>query len=147
MLMATGDVTYADVRVALDHPVETVWAAVAAFGEIDRWAAGVCGCVADGEGPRTVRTVSLAGRQVRERLEAIDPSVYSLRYRILTPHGLPAGDVRSEILLVPLDGGGVEMRWRSQATDLEVPPEQLGARIEDFYRRSIAGLDRMLRGG
>ena len=145
--MATDAVTYADVRVALDHPAEAVWTAVADFGRIDRWAAGVSGCVADGEGPGTIRTVSLAGRQVRERLEAIDPAVRSLRYGILPPHGLPARDVRSEIKLVPLDGGGVEMRWRSEATDLEVPPEQLGARIEDFYRRSIEGLDRMLRGG
>jgi len=145
--MATGAVTYANVRVALDHPVEVVWAEIAAFGRIDRWAAGICGCVADGEGPGTIRTVSLPGRQVRERLEAIDPVARRLRYQILPPHGLPAKDVRSEIILVPLDGGGVEMRWRSEATDFDVPPEQLGARIEDFYRRSIEGLDRMLRGG
>jgi uncharacterized protein YndB with AHSA1/START domain len=143
--MAT--VTYADVRVALDHPMESVWAAIADFGRIDRWAAGVTECVADGEGPGTIRTVSLAGRQVRERLEAIDPTVHSLSYRILPPHELPAREVSSEILLVPLDGGGVEMRWRSEATGLEVPPEHLGARIEAFFRRSIEGLDQMLRAG
>jgi hypothetical protein len=140
-------VTYADVRVTLDHPAETVWAAVAAFGRIDRWAAGVCGCVADGDGPGTIRTVALTGRQVQERLEAIDPVAYHLRYELLPPHGLPARNVRSEIRLVALDGGGVEMRWRSEATDLEVPAEQLGARIEDFYRRSIARLDRLLLTG
>ena len=145
--MTTDTVTYADVRVALDHPVGAVWAMVAAFGRIDRWAAGVLACTADGEGPGMIRTVSLAGRQVRERLEAIDPAAHSLRYQILPPHGLPAREVRGEITLVALDGGGVEMRWRSEATDFAVPPEQLGARIEDFYRHSIEGLDRMLRGG
>ncbi len=144
--MATVAVTYADIRVALDHSTEAVWSAVAAFGRIDRWAAGVSGCVADGEGPGAIRTVSLAGRQVREQLEAIDPFVRTLSYRIVPPHGLPAGEVRSEIELIALDDGGVEMRWRSQATDLEVPAEQLGARIEEFYRLSIAGLDEMLRG-
>lgn len=145
--MATVAVTYADVRVVLDHPVDAVWAVVADFGRIDRWAAGISGCEADGEGPGTIRTVSLAGRQVREQLDAIDPAARRLCYQVLPPHGLPARNVRSEIQLIPLDDGGVEIRWRSEATDLEVPAEQLGARIEDFYRRSIEGLDRMLRGG
>ena len=145
--MSTDAVTYADVRAALDHPVGAVWAAVADFGRIDRWVAGVSGCAVDGQRAGMIRTVSLAGRQVREQLESIDPIVRSLSYRILSPHELPARDIRSEIQLVPLDGGGVEMRWRSKATGLTVPPEQLGARIEDFYRRSIEGLDRMLRDG
>lgn len=137
-------VTYADVRVTLDHPIEAVWAVVAAFGRIDRWVAGVTGCQADGEGPGTIRTVFLTGRQVREQLEAIDLVDRKLSYRILSPHGLPAQNVSSEIHLIPV-AGGVEMRWRSEATDLKVPAEVLGARIEDFYRRSIEGLDRMLR--
>jgi hypothetical protein len=133
--------------VTLDHSAEAVWTAVAAFGRIDLWAAGISGCVAEGEGPGTVRTVSLAGREVRERLETIDPAAHSLRYLVLPPHGLPAQNVRGEIRLTPLDGGGVEIRWRSEASDFEVPPEHLAARIEDFYRRSIEGLDRMLRVG
>ncbi|HEY1559278.1 MAG TPA: SRPBCC family protein [Caulobacteraceae bacterium] len=144
--MAAGAVIYADVRVVLEHPVDAVWAAVAEFGRIDRWAAGVSSCTADGHGPGMIRTVSLAGRKVREQLETIDPAGRSLSYRILPPHGLPAADVRSEINLIQCDDG-VAMRWRSVATDLEVPAEQLGARIEGFYRRSIEGLDRLLRGG
>src|SRR5580704_8279764 len=105
--MAQSAVTYADIRVALDHSTEAVWSAVAAFGRIDRWAEGVSGCVADGEGLGAIRTVSLAGREVRERLEAIDPIARRLCYQVLPPHGLPARNVRSEIRLTPLAGGGV----------------------------------------
>ncbi len=145
--MAASAVTYADVRVALGHPARAVWAAVADFGRIDRWAAGVTGCFLDGEGPGAIRTVFLAGRQVREQLDVIDPAVRRLCYRVLPPHGLPARDVRSEIRIVSLNGGGVEVWWRSEATEIDVPLEQMGARIEDFYRRSIEGLDRLLRDG
>lgn len=143
--MVEPAVTYADVMVRLDHPMDAVWAAVADFGGIGLWAAGVSGCTADGDGPGAIRTISLSERQVREQLEAIDPVARRLRYRILPPHSLPAADVWGEIKLTPLADGAVEMRWRSEATDLSVPAEQLGARIEDFYRRSIESLDRMLR--
>jgi len=131
----------------LDHPIEKVWPIIAAFGGLDRWAAGVTGCTVQGEGPGAIRTVSLGERQARERLETIDPSSHKLRYHILPPHAMPARNVFSEIRLTALDDGRTEIRWRSEATDFGVPSEQVGAGIEKFYRRSLEGLDRMLREG
>jgi hypothetical protein len=142
----TDATTYADVRVVLDHPVTVVWPSVAAFGELDRWAAGVTGCSVEGEGPGAIRTISLGDRQSRERLEAIDPAVHRLRYHILPPHTMPAQNIYSEIDLTALDGDRTEMRWRSEATDFDAPLQQVGMVIEGFYRRSIEKLDQLLRG-
>jgi hypothetical protein len=142
--MAAGAIIYADVHAILDHPIEAVWPVIAAFGGLDRWAAGVSDCRVEGEGAGAIRTVSLGDRQARERLEAIDPLDHRLRYHILPPHAMPAGNVYSEISLTALDGR-TEVRWRSEATDFTIPPEQLGAAIETFYRRSLDGLERMLR--
>lgn len=142
--MASDAMIYAEVHELLDHPVELVWSQVAAFGAIDRWVDGVTGCAMTGDGPGAVRTVQLGERQVCEQLEEIDPAAYRLRYRILLPHRLPAANVHGEIRLIPLEGGRTEMVWRSDATDFQVPPGELGARMEGFYRRSIDGLRRLL---
>lgn len=145
--MATGPRTYAEVRRVLDHPIQAVWPLIASFGGLERWAAGVVACSVQGEGPGAVRTLALGDRVARERLEAIDPDAHRLRYRILQPHALPASDVTSEISLTALDDGRTEMVWRSQAAQFEVPPEQIGARIERFYALSIDGLRRLLDQG
>jgi hypothetical protein len=146
-MMASDAMIYAEVHELLDHPVEIVWLHVAAFGAIDRWVDGVTRCEMTGEGPGAVRIVRLGERQVCEQLEEIDPAAYRLRYQILPPHLLPASNVRSEIRLIPLGGGRTEMVWCSEATEFDVPPEQLGAMIETFYRRSIEGLRRLLDRG
>ena len=145
--MASDAMIYAEIHEVLDHPVEIIWPEVAAFGAIDRWVDGVTGCEMTGDGPGAVRTVRLGERQVRERLEQIDPVAYCLRYHILPPHLLPAANIRSEIRLIPLEAGRTEMVWRSEATSFDVAPEELGARIETFYRRSIDGLRRLLDRG
>lgn len=145
--MATETITYADVRVVLGHPVDRLWPPIAAFGELDRWAAGVTGCTIEGQGPGAIRTVSLGDRQARERLEAIDPPNHRLRYSVLPPHAMPARNVVSEIGLTALDDGRTEVRWRSEASDFTAPPEQVGGAIEKFYCRSLENLDRMLREG
>lgn len=145
--MTTEAIIYADVQVVFDHAIDRLWPPIAAFGELGRWAAGVTGCTVEGEGPGAIRTVSLGARQARERLEAIDPPGHWLRYHILPPHAMPAQNVYSEISLTALGDGRTGLRWRSEATDFTVPPEQIGAAIEGFYRRSLDGLDRMLRAG
>lgn len=145
--MAVEAITYADVRAVLDHSIDRLWSPIAAFGELDRWAAGVTGCTIEGKGPGAIRTVSLGDRQARERLEAIDSLRHRLRYSVLPPHAMPARNVTSEICLTALDDGRTEVRWRSEASDFTTPPEQVGAGIEKFYRRSLDNLDRMLREG
>jgi len=142
--MKAAPVTYAKVRVTFDHPIEKVWAAVADFGGIARWIAGVSGCTVEGEGVSAVRTVHIGNRTTRERLELLDPDTRVLRYSILPPHALPAQNVHSDIELARLDESRTALVWSSHATDFTEPPEQLGTRIERFYMRSLDGLARLL---
>jgi hypothetical protein len=142
--MTSSSITYASVRVELDHPIETVWARIAAFGGLEHWADGVSACSVEGEGVGAIRTVLREGRSVRERLEAIDPVGYRLRYKILPPHSLPADEVHGNIELCAPDEGSTEFMWHSDAIDFRVPPETLGVAIERFYSASIDGLRRLL---
>ena len=57
--MTSSSITYASVTAELDHPIETVWARIGAFGGLEDWADGVTACSVEGEGVGTVRTLSL----------------------------------------------------------------------------------------
>lgn len=145
--MTTTRVTYADVRAAIDHPIDKVWVPIARFGGLEHWAAGVSACETEGEGVGAIRTVHLGDRGARERLEAIDPGSFRLRYHILPPHAMPAEDVYSDIILTAIGNDRTEIVWRSEASDFSIPPDELGARIELFYSKSIEGLKRLLDAG
>jgi len=144
--MTTTPVTYAKVRAEIDHPIAEVWPWIADFGGLAAWASGVTGCTLDGEGVGAVRAVSLGDRVAHERLEAIEPDRYWLRYHIVPPHAMPAENVYSEISLTSIDPRRTELLWVSEATDFSMDPVQLGARIEGFYRKSVEGLKRVLAG-
>jgi len=145
--MATTPITYANISTILDHPIEAVWGHVAAFGGLEHWADGVSDCSVEGNGAGAIRTVVRNGGSVRERLEAIDPRTHMIRYQILPPHPLPADEVHGNIILRAIGPEATELVWRSDAIDFRVPPEALGARIEQFYRDSAEGLRRLLDGG
>jgi hypothetical protein len=145
--MATGSVEYAHITRVVDHPLDRVWAVVGAFGGLEKWADGVTACTVEGEGIGAVRTVTRNGATVRERLDGFDPGAHELTYLILPPHPLPGEDVRGTVSLSAVAADRTEIRWRSQARDLRVPPDALGARIEQFYAASIEGLDRLLSAG
>ena len=142
--MTGPPVTYATVDLRIEHPIDAVWRQIAAFGGLQHWAAGVSDCVVDGAGLGAVRTVTANGYVVRERLEAIDHSEHMIRYHILPPHRLPAYNVHGNVLLRSLGDGMTGIVWRSDATEFEVAPDALGARITQFYTNSIAGLVRLL---
>ncbi len=138
-------IEYAHVRVALDHPIDEVWAVAGQFGGLETWCDGVSTCSVEGEGVGAVRTVTRGVGVVREQLETLDPQRCQLSYRILPPHALPADEVRGAITLKALGPRKTEIVWRSSAERFHAPPGPLGARIEAFYRASIQGLDQRLR--
>ena len=139
----TARTEYARVRAKIVAPVNEVWRILAEFGGVERWVAGAETCVLDGGGVGAVRTIGLAGRSVRERLDYLDPGRRSLSYSILPPHSLPASDVRATITLRDL-GEATEFTWVSDAAQIDGDADALRARIEAFYRASIDNLTRLL---
>jgi hypothetical protein len=134
---------YASVRMALEYPIDAVWAVAGRFDGLEAWADGVSACSVEGDGVGCVRTVTRGG-VVREQLESRDPGRHQISYTILAPHALPADDVRGEITLTALGPEATQIVWRSEAARFHAPPEALGERIEAFYRASIGGLERVL---
>jgi hypothetical protein len=144
LAVASPRMEYARIRETLDRPISDVWRIVAAFGSLEHWVDGVQFCRVEGEGVGAVRTVVRGGNTVRERLEELDAANFLLSYSILDPHSLPARDVRSTIALRQLTSGKTEFVWRSEAAEFSGSPEDLGARIEGFYAKSLEGLRHLL---
>ena len=134
---------YARVMRDIAQPAERVWAEVRAFGSIALWVAGVSDCVLEnGDGLGAVRVVSLGGRQVRERLLAIDEAGRRLTYAVLPPHGLAASEVISTIVVGSIDAARARVTWFSEA-DLDSAAPALTDRIEGFFAASLANLEQL----
>lgn len=142
--VARAPVTLAALRIEIDYSVEVVWPYIAAFGGLEKWVDGVTACSLEGTGPGAIRTVTLPGRVVRERLEAIDHAAHRIRYEILPPHSIPADNVFGDLSLLPIPGGRTALLWQAEAEGFDVAPAALANRIEAFYRASLAGLCRLL---
>lgn len=138
---------YARVAREMDLPADRVWRVVRDFAEIAGWIAGVTDCVLE-NGPAgigAIRVASLSGRRVREQLLAIDDGARRLTYAVLAPHSLPAENVRSTILVEPVDEQRARATWFSEA-DLTATNPELTRRVEDFFAASLARLEQRAAG-
>jgi hypothetical protein len=136
---------YVRVNEILDHPIGAVWGIVAGFGALKTWVDGVEACSLEGEGVGAIRTVIRGGALTRERLEAVDATQHCLVYLLLPPYRLPAEGVRATIELTALDSARTAFCWWSEATKFNAPQSEVAARIDGFYRASIANLRNVLR--
>jgi mxaD protein len=142
--MSTGSIEYARAERVIDQPVDRVWAVAGRFGGVEQWIDGVTACSVEGEGIGAVRTVTRNGNSVREQLDRRDPALFEISYVILPPHPMPAANVRGTLTLSPEGERRTRAVWRSHATDFQMPPDALGARISAFYAASLEGLARLL---
>ena len=141
--MKQESLEYAKVTRTFAHSRDSVWRFVGDFGGIAGWVQGVVACDVNGDGVGAIRTVTMTGRQVRERLADRDPARCVIAYQILPPHSLPVSDILSTIEVSAAGVGGAEVVWRSQAVfDGDVEPVRTA--IEAFFLSSLDNLHRLL---
>jgi len=134
---------YANVSRVFAHDRDIVWHYAGDFGGIAAWIQGVAACDVSGDGVGAIRTVTINGRQVHERLAHWNPERRVISYQILPPHSLPMADILSTIEVLAHGAGGAEIIWRSQAVfDGDVAPVR--AQIEGFFLSSLDNLHRLL---
>jgi hypothetical protein len=123
-------------RVTAD--ADAIWELIGDFNGLASWADGVTSCSGDGHDVGSVRVVELAdGRRLRERLESLDEVGRSYSYS-LTEGGRGADDCLATLKVWANRDGSAEIVWSAEF-DAEGAPEGAGgARIEVFYRSSLA---------
>ena len=134
---------YAKVCRVFNHNRKVVWHHAGDFGGIAGWVQGVLACEVSGDGIGAIRTVTMKGRQVRERLASLDPIGHVLAYQILPPHSLPVTDILSTIQVAARGTGSAEVTWRSQAV-FDGDVAKLRTAIETFFLTSLDNLQGLL---
>ena len=119
-------------RVAAD--ADAVWELIGDFNGLAGWAAGVKACSADGQDVGAVREVEMAdGRRLRERLESLDEVGRSYSYSVQG-----ANDCLGTLKVWANRDGSAEIVWSAEFDADGAPEGEAAARIEDFYRSSLA---------
>lgn len=125
-----------------DIPVDTLWATVSGFGDVDKWMPGVESCVLEGEGAGTVRTMVSDGNTFKEKLLAVDEENRKITYTIVEAP-LPVTDYEATMQLTDKGDGKTEMIWQSTWEPAGVPLEQVEKIFKGFYAAGIQGFKNM----
>lgn len=147
----------ADESIAIDAPVETVWAAIAQFDRIGDWHPDVAKSSGDGvNATGGTRTLTLQnGQTLEESLDHYDAAQHEYRYRLKSPNtqALPVSSYSTTLMLTEGDNGqGSVLRWKSRfyrGDTSNEPPESLNdaaavKEMQGFFKNGLAGLKRQL---
>jgi carbon monoxide dehydrogenase subunit G len=116
----------ADIRI--DRPADAVWPLVGDFGGLT-WMPGVDACTVDGD----VRTVSMNGMDVQEKLVALDEEGRSITYSIIGGP-VPLDEHESTITVTP-DGDGCRVEWSVSSS-----PDGTAGFLRDIYAGALEAL-------
>ncbi|MET0931041.1 MAG: SRPBCC family protein [Aeromicrobium sp.] len=133
----------ARVERTLPHPVGEVWAVVSSFGGLRGWIPDLERCSVEGVGVGAVRTVTVAGHTVDERLEVLDPDAHVVTYAVLPPHPFPADDVTGTIRLTDDGADGTLVEWWCEAGHVD-DTDLMVRMVRRLYRTSVEGLEAFL---
>jgi carbon monoxide dehydrogenase subunit G len=123
-----------------------VWEKLADFGGIGGWMPGVQGCGLDGEGVGAVRSVSLGGMQIKERLESFDTDGRSLSYSI-TEGPLPVQNYLAVIQVSETGAGACRVDWTASFDLPEgVGEESIAPALAGAYGGALKALQSQLEG-
>ncbi len=121
--------------IAIDRSPSDVWALTGDFGALG-WMPGVESCEVEGD----VRTISLMGMSIKERLVRRDEASRTLAYTITEG---PFPIVRHESSVVVGNGadGGADVTWT-----VDVEPDELADAMIDIYGKALEALKTHLEG-
>jgi len=116
------------VDVTIDAAPDAVWAKIGDFGGLGELFPGLESCRLEGD----VRIISMAGREVRERLLSRDDATRTLSYSVIA--GVPVDRHVATITVEP-EGDGSKVTW---AYDVE--PAEMAPVMGDNYKGGLASL-------
>ena len=126
-------------------PVADLWALIGDFGDTGKWSGRPPeGCVQEGEGIGTLRTLTLAdGRKIVDRLEAQTANSYS--YSIVTSP-LPYKSYRATMAVAPIDATSTRFTWTGEFEPLGMSDEEAIAFTKGVYAMGIGLMQKTLAG-
>jgi hypothetical protein len=116
------------------------------FGGLRAWNPQIESCEVDGEGVGAVRTFSMTGLTIKERLEALDESARTFSYSIIEGP-LPATDYLATVEIGDAGAGQTRILWTSDFVPAGASEADLVALFEGIYRGGIKAVAKMAAAG
>ncbi|MES2480673.1 MAG: SRPBCC family protein [Pseudomonadota bacterium] len=123
----------------IDSPPLRVWELVGNFGGLTAWSRAAQGCRLEGEGVGCHRVITLAGGEVRERLEERDGASMRLAYSVISGSTLPVTGMRATLQLTPNAQGGTRVDWTLEGEPQGAPAE-VAALLQPRYAARLEEL-------
>ena len=126
--------------------VGKVWALMSDFGNLRAWNSEIESCEVEGEGVGAVRTFSMGGITIKERLEAWDEATKSYSYSI-TEGPIPAKNYLAKVVLEDLGGTRTKVLWTSDFDAEGASEDDLIKLFEGIYSAGIAAVEKTVAVG
>ncbi len=102
------------VRRKVAAPADAAWKILSDFGGVADLSPMIESCSVEGEGVGAVRTLSMPGMKLQERLEAHDEAARSFSYAIIGDHPLPFTDYLATVTIEPRGEDACLVDWRGR---------------------------------
>jgi len=123
-----------------------VWRIMSDFGGLRAWNPQIDSCEVEGEGVGAVRTFSMTGLTIKERLEAMDEGAKTFSYSIIEGP-LPATDYLATVEIGDAGAGQTRILWTSDFVPAGAPEADLVALFEGIYRGGIKAVRKVAAAG
>ncbi len=130
----------------IQGPAAAVWAALSDFGGI-KVGGPITAFETEGEGVGMLRTITMGGGQIVERLDVHDDAAMRFAYSIVNDDGpLPVSNYAATVQVTDKGDGSCNVTWSGEFEPRGVPEEQAKAIVEGIYKGGIAGARKAVSG-
>ncbi len=120
---------------------EAVWDLMSDFGGLCSWNSGIESCELEGEGVGAVRTLSMGGLTIKERLESVDPTAKTYSYAIIEGP-IPATGYLATVVISDAGQGKTKILWTSEFEPNGAPEADLVQLFEGIYAGGIKAAEK-----
>jgi mxaD protein len=120
---------HGEVEIGIARAPEDVWKVVREFGAIDSWNPAMESCTLDGD----VRTISMMGMEIRERLVSSDDASRALTYSVVG--GVPLDRHEATVTVHDAGSGASRVTWA-----YDVAPDPMGDAMAGVYQAGLQSL-------
>lgn len=125
---------------------QAVWRLMSDFGGLKAWNPQIDSCELAGQGVGAVRTLSMSGLTIKERLETLDAAAMTYSYSIIEGP-LPATGYLATVEVSDAGNGRTRVVWSSKFEPAGAPESDLVALFEGIYRGGIQAVEKVASAG
>ncbi len=120
-----------------------VWRIMSDFGGLRAWNPQIETCEVKGDGVGAVRTFSMSGLTIAERLESFDEAAMTYSYSIIEGP-VPATDYLATVQVSEAGAGQTKILWTSEFVPAGAPEADLVGLFEGIYRGGIKAVAKVV---